>query len=258
MQRAAFDALLAGDDEASLQASLRARALLPSGAAGRRALAAIVREVRPYADAFAHWRRDAESASLPVEVDIDGLRLHGRIGDAWPQGIARLRFGKPNGPSSIRNGLDWLLARAAGVGMPFVEFHETEGHGIGPHPREAIAPEQAIEALRGLLALRREGLRRPLPFAPYSAWEFFAADGSERGLRNAANRWRGGERGWAEGDGDALRLALRARDPFADAAEADEFARLAGIVFGAVVHGLPAPIELGEAALPGDDAEDAA
>mgnify|MGYP000955017048 CR=1 FL=1 len=138
-------------------------------------IAAIVREVRPYADAFAHWRRDAESASLPVEVDIDGLRLHGRIGDAWPQGIARLRFGKPNGPSSIRNGLDWLLARAAGVGMPFVEFHETEGHGIGPHPREAIAPEQAIEALRGLLALRREGLRRPLPFAPYSAWEFFAA-----------------------------------------------------------------------------------
>ena len=257
LQRAAFEWLLAGADVAAMQASLRAQGLLPSGPAGRRALDGILAEVAPYAARFADWRRDALAQSLPLQVDVDGLRLHGRIADAWPQGIARLRFGAPNGPSSIRSGLDWLLATAAGIEMPFVEFHNDGDSGIGPHLREAISREQALDSLRELIALRREGLQQPLPFAPYSAWALFDADAPERGLRDAAKKWRGSERGWAEGDGDAIRLALRGRDPFADAASAAEFARIAGIVFGAVTRGAPAPIELGAAALPGDDADQA-
>ena len=241
LQRAAFDALLAGDDEASLQASLRARALLPSGAAGRRALAAIVREVRPYADAFAHWRRDAESASLPVEVDIDGLRLHGRIGDAWPQGIARLRFGKPNGPSSIRNGLDWLLARAAGVGMPFVEFHETKDAGIGPHERVELDPTQAKDALRVLLALRSTGLSHPLVFAPRSGWKFYSAKTMEAGVRDAGNQWHGGEKQWAEAGTPAYELALRGIDPFADRGILRRFVGTTNAIYAAVCSGISVP-----------------
>jgi exodeoxyribonuclease V gamma subunit len=175
-----------------------------------------------------------------------------------PQGIARLRFGKPNGPSSIRNGLDWLLATAAGVELPFYEFHEDAERGIGPHLRPPLSRESAIDALHALIALRRTGLQRPLPFAPYSAWELFTAADAERGLRNAANRWRGGERQWAEGDSDALRLALRGRDPFADAAALEAFSELAFVVYGAVTAGeaMPAPAFDGDA-LP-DDAEDAA
>ena len=241
LQRAAFDALLAGGDEASLQASLRARALLPSGAAGRRALAAIVREVRPYADAFAHWRRDAESASLPVEVDIDGLRLHGRIGDAWPQGIARLRFGKPNGPSSIRNGLDWLLARAAGVGMPFVEFHETKDAGIGPHERVELDPTQAKDALRVLLALRSTGLSHPLVFAPRSGWKFYSAKTIKAGVRDAGNQWHGGEKQWAEAGTPAYELALRGIDPFADRGILRRFVGTTNAIYAAVCSGISVP-----------------
>ena len=85
---------------------------------------------------YARWRGDAAADTLPLEVVIDGVRVHGRLADVWPQGIARLRFGAPNGPSVLRNGLDWLLARAAGVERPFVEFHEAD-HGFGPHPRES-------------------------------------------------------------------------------------------------------------------------
>ncbi len=259
LQRAVFDALLEGCDEAAMRAMLRARGLLPSGPLGARVLAQALREVRPYAERFSGWRGDARAAALPAEVGIDGLRLHGRIADVLPQGIARLRFGAPNGPSSIRNGLDWLLASAAGIELPLVEFHEGEG-GIGPHRRERIPRETAIEALRALLALRAEGLRRPLPFAPYSGWALFDADTPERGLQDAARKWRGGsERDWAEGEGDALRLALRGRDPFADADAQREFARIAGIVFGAVTRGEPAPIAIGEVRLQEqDDAEDAA
>jgi exodeoxyribonuclease V gamma subunit len=259
LQRAVFDGLLAGQDAAALQAALRARGLLPSGASGRRALADITAEVTPYAQAFAQWRDGGEARSLPLDVDIDGLRLHGRLDDVTTQGIARVRFGAPNGASSIRNGLEWLLASAAGVDMPFVEFHDDQDHGIDAYPRASLSREAAIDALRQLLALRAEGLRRPLPFAPYSAWELFAADNAGQGVREAAKRWRGSERSWAEGDGDALRLALRGRDPFADADTLREFARLAGSVFGVVTRGKPVPIDLGQAVPPEqDDAEDAA
>ncbi|WP_449446926.1 exodeoxyribonuclease V subunit gamma [Thermomonas brevis] len=259
LQRAVFDRLLAGDALEALHAPLRARGLLPSGPLGRRALDEIAAEVAPYADAFARWRGATTADTLPLDVEIDGVRVHARLDDAYPGGIARLRFGAPNGPSAIRHGLDWLLLRAAGVELPFVEFHDSKDAGIGPHLRTDVTQDAARAALRTLLALRRDGLQQPLPFAPYSAWELFAADTPERGVRNAAGKWRGsGNGGWAERDGEALQLALRGRDPFADDASLREFARIAGLVFGAVRNAAPAPLDIGAATAPDDDAEDAA
>ena len=74
-------------------------------------------------------------------------------------------------------------------------------------------------------------------------------------MRNARNRWRGSDHSWAEGGSEALRLALRGRDPFADTDTLREFARVAGIVFGTVTAGTPATIALDNATVP-DDAED--
>ena len=258
LQRAVFDALLDGRDAAAMRPALRARGLLPSGPLGQRALERVLHEVSPYAGAYCEWRGAGAPTSRLLEVVVDGLRVHGRIDGLHANGIARLRFGKPNGPSAIRNGLDWLLASAAGVELPFVEFHEDVDTGIGPHRRPPLSRESAIDALHALVALRREGLRRPLPFAPYSAWELFVAPDAERGLRNAASRWRGGDKQWAEGDSAALQLAFRGRDPFADAAAREEFIELAFVVFGAVTAGeaLPPPA-IGDVELP-DDAEDAA
>ena len=258
LQRAVFDALLDGRDAAAMRPALRARGLLPSGPLGQRALERVLHEVSPYAGAYCEWRGAGAPTSRLLEVVVDGVRVHGRIDGLHANGIARLRFGKPNGPSAIRNGLDWLLASAAGVELPFVEFHEDVDTGIGPHRRPPLSRESAIDALHALVALRREGLRRPLPFAPYSAWELFVAPDAERGLRNAASRWRGGDKQWAEGDSAALQLAFRGRDPFADAAAREEFIELAFVVFGAVTAGeaLPPPA-IGDVELP-DDAEDAA
>ena len=181
-------------------------------------------------------------------ANCDGLR-HGRI-------KARART-----QSSIvvtANGLDWLLASAAGVDVAFVEVQDMGDLGIDAHVRPHISQDAAIDALRSLVVLRRDGLQQPLPFAPYSGWELFSAEDAERGIRNAAARWRGGDRQWGEGDSDAIRLALRGRDPFADAASRDEFARITGLVFGAVTRGEPAAIDIGDAEVPDDDAEDAA
>ncbi len=261
LQRAVFDGLIEGANASTLQASLRARGLLPSGAPGRRVLDELVAEIDPYARAFKDWRGDAVAKAMTAEVAVDGLRLHGRIADAWPRGVARIRLGAPNGPSTIRNGLDWLLASAAGIELPLVELHDDKDRGIGVYPRAAMDRAMAIDALRVLLAIREEGLRRPLPFAPYSGWELFVDEDRQRGMRAAAARWNGnsGGRGWAEGGSAALQLALRGRDPFADAASLGEFARLAGAIYGAVTRAEPISIDIVGIELPErDDAEDAA
>ncbi|MBS0215101.1 MAG: exodeoxyribonuclease V subunit gamma [Proteobacteria bacterium] len=258
LQRAVFDGLIAGAGASALQASLRARGLLPSGAPGRRALDELVAEIEPYAHAFKAWRGDSEAGVLMAEAEIDGVRLHGRIADAWPRGIARVRVGKPNGPSAVRNGLDWLLASAAGIELPLAEFHESGKGDIGPHVRLSIGREAAIDALRVLMAIRAEGLRRPLPFAPYSAWTLYSAPTPVLGMRYAANTWRGGERQWAEGSSSTWQLALRGRDLFADEALRDEFAELTGDVYGALMSGLGRSIDIDGIELPErNDAGDA-
>ncbi|PNS08792.1 exodeoxyribonuclease V subunit gamma [Solilutibacter silvestris] len=263
LQRAVFDGLVGGATPSALQGSLRARGLLPSGAPGRHVLDELVAEIDPYARAFGHWRGTAVASTLSLETEIDGVRLHGRITDAWPQGLMRLRFGEMNGPAAIRHGLDWLLAEAAGVELPFDELFDDGDDGIGPHTRPSIGREAARDALRALLVLRDDGLRQPLPFAPYSAWELFklaTAGKVAQGVKKAAEKWHGSARGWAEGDDAALRLALRGRGPFADADSLRDFAAVSGKIFGAVTRGHAVPIEIdgiGEIELPQrDDAED--
>lgn len=239
LQRALFNELLQGRDEASAHAALRARGLLPSGAAGRRVLADQRELLAPWLEAFAQWRGNAQPESLLAEVEIDGVRVHGRIHEVYPHGIARLRFGKPNGPSVIRSGLDWLLARAAGIELPVVEFHEGDRGEPGPHVRPELPRDDARAALRELFALRAMGLREPLPYAPYSAWSYFNANTPERGVQDAIKQWHGnGSPGsFAEGRGDALRQVLRGCDPFGDEATLLRFADTAMVVFLALRDG---------------------
>ncbi|RZA35589.1 MAG: exodeoxyribonuclease V subunit gamma [Lysobacteraceae bacterium] len=238
LQQAVFEARLRGDDESTTQALLRARGLLPSGPLGRHALKQVDEEIAGYAQAFVDWRGDAAPEAPRREVVIDGVTLHGRLAGTYPHGIARLRFDAPNGTSSIRHGLDWLLARASGLELPLVEFHDAGESGKGPHPRPQISQAQAHAALHALLQLRAKGLRAPLAFAPYSGWEFFsAAPDLGKGLQKAAARWFGSERSWGEGSGEALRLALRGRDPFTDEPTQVAFVDQAMTVYSAVLLG---------------------
>ena len=123
----------------------------------------------------------------------------------------------PSTQAALRWGLDWLLASAAGAGLPLVQIHDTPDAGPGPFVTAALPPEQARAALRQLLAIRAEGLHAPLPFAPYTGWEIWSAENADKGRAAAYKRWHGdGNGGFAEGEGAAIRLALRGRDPFAD------------------------------------------
>ncbi|MET0320247.1 MAG: hypothetical protein ABW069_05955, partial [Duganella sp.] len=236
LQQQVFDALLAGDD-AGLYQQLRARALLPSGPLGQRQLDALVAGLQPYAQAFSTWCGNAPRGTQRVELALDGVRLHGRLDGLYPQGLAHVRLGAMNGPAAIRHGLDWLVANAAGLDLPLVRFHEGEDS-VGPFERAPLDQAQARAVLQHLLALRAQGLQAPLPFGPYSGWEYFSADDPDKAVKAATSRWRGSERAWGESRGDAYRLALRGRDPFTDAALLRQFADTSFAIFSAVEQGV--------------------
>ena len=222
-----------------------ARGLLPSGALGREVLAAEMERLRPWHEAFSDWSGGAAPGSVLAETEIDGVRLHGRIGDVYPNGVGRVRFGELNGPTVIRDGLDWLLMRAAGLPQDMVQFHEVQAEGgrrYGPFVRERITASQAREALRALLHLRAEGLREPLPFAPYSGWEIHQGiDAYPRSVPRARGRWHGGGGGYAECEDPALRQVLRGCDPFAEPALLHRFVEASHTIYSAVTDGRVSP-----------------
>ncbi|MEO8366550.1 MAG: exodeoxyribonuclease V subunit gamma [Pseudoxanthomonas sp.] len=252
LQQAVFAACVSGreDDTSALHRQLRARALLPSGPLGERQLKLLRAQMQPYADAFVQWRGGRTVESQAFELDLDGVRLHGRIEDIYATGLPRFRYDKLHGPSQITHGLDWLVMSALGNGPTLFQFYDT-GEGVGPVARDPADPQVARVALRALLRLRAQGLREPLPFGPRAGWLWY--DGQRRldagqvprannktPWERARDQWHA-ERGWSEGDTASARLALRGRDPFADdefgEALGEEFRAIAGIVFDAVVQG---------------------
>ncbi|HVK50208.1 MAG TPA: exodeoxyribonuclease V subunit gamma [Pseudoxanthomonas sp.] len=234
LQQAIFAGLLEGEQQ-DLYPSLRARGLLPSGPLGQRQLQALQAEIAPYAEAFTGWRGNAAADTPLLAVEIDGVRLQSRLEAVYPHGYARLRFGELNGTAVIRQGLDWLLASAAGLPQPLVGFHLAEH--VGPHLRPPLQAQQARDALAQLLALYRQGLQQPLPFAPYSGWELVSARDADRGLKAAQAKWQSDGDRWSEGDDPAWRLALRGRELFEDAAVTEAFTRLSQQIYSLLLYG---------------------
>jgi len=237
LNQALLQAAIAGDSD-RLHARLRARGLLPSGPLAARALDILSAQARQYAALFRSWRGDAVEAQLPIDLDLDGVRVQGRIAGVYPHGLARLRIGAPNGPSVIRNGLDWLAANAAGHRLPLVEFHDL-GDGPMQGGQPALDADTARAALRALLQLRTQGLAEPLPWGAYAGWAFFDADDEDKAFDAARKRWEGQNGGWGEARGDAFRLTLRGRELFVDATLTRRFAALSRAIFVPLTQGHP-------------------
>jgi exodeoxyribonuclease V gamma subunit len=238
LQQAVFAATVNGDTR-DLQTRLHAQALLPSGPLGRRQLDVLLDEIRPYADAFLRWNGGAvvPAESRAFDLDLDGVRLHGRLDALYPGGLARFRFDTLHGPAQIAHGLDWLVLSALGEQRPLVQFAGTARE-PGPHLRMPISQDRASAALRSLVTLRAYGLREPLPFLPRAGWLWYDAHANGKdGWDKAGKQWHGSDRSWGEAASASAHLALRGRDPFADAQLGEEFRQIACIVFDAVVHG---------------------
>ncbi len=86
--------------------------------------------------------------------------------------------------------------------------------------------EGALTALHDLLGIYREGLVKPLPFFPNSAWEYVRSHGQIGKAREKWTSWKNGA--WGEANDPFNRLATRGVDDPLDA----RFTALAERVFG--------------------------
>ena len=235
LQQRVLDALLEGHEHGLYQ-RLRARALLPSGALGRQQFELFLEQLRPCAESYAGWYDGSPLQSQRLEVEIDGCVLHGRLEKIHPQGLPRLQGGAPGVGWVLRSGLEWLLANAAGQGTPLLQFFDDGQGQHGPHTLPALPEEQAKAALKALLRLRLQGLQAPLAFAPYSGWAIYNAAPDKR-EKAGRDKWNGSDRSWGERHGEALQLALRGADPFADATTTNNFIHNSLLIFTALREG---------------------
>src|SRR5690606_40738738 len=235
LQDAVLRATLDGDT-ADLALRLRARGLLPTGPLAEAQLAELRRGFNDYVQLFEQWRGDAPETRLAIDLQLDGMRIHGHVEGVWGNGLGRIRPGEPGAGTQLRDGLDWLLANASGHPHALVQFHDV---GDGPErcDRPALDPAAARDALRALLHLRRQGLREPLPWGPYTGWSYYSADRPDAALKKARERWEGGYDRWGERDGEAFRLTLRGRNLFDDAEVFQRFEEVNTRIFRALVEG---------------------
>ncbi len=239
---------------AAVVARLSAEGLLPHGALGELGLARQQVRIEPLRDALARYR-----ALQPEQMDVDlafggeaggPTRLSGQVTGIYQDlGLLRWRAGTLRGEDRLRLWLAHLARWAVSDPAESVDadtdsewqsavMHAEDGGFVLPR---RLAPEQARRHLAGLLALYWQGLHRPLPILPRASWVFAEVwddrdEAAQQRAWNAARRaWTGNSFQGYGGDGDDayVRLALRGAgdellaDPFAHAATAAEFQRLA-------------------------------
>ncbi|HVV96591.1 MAG TPA: exodeoxyribonuclease V subunit gamma [Rhodanobacteraceae bacterium] len=229
------DALIAdiAIDEDALCRRLQAEGELPPGAAGPQRLREILRQARPIANAVHAVRRGA-LGRLTFELPLGDMRLAGVIDDIDDAHAIRARVGKLSARNVVRWHLDALVLAALDDPRPVLTFANFEPGDTAPRPLARHSSEAARAALRWLVGLMQDGLAKPLPLRPASAWAWLeayagdAAEADEAASKAWANR-RGGE-----GTDAATVLALRGAMPFVDASATIAFRAWARDVFAAV------------------------
>ena len=210
MLQAALD-----DDSEQLYERLLARGKVPSGAFGRAQLQAQVRDVLPYAQLWQQGVDEGLLETVECQVQIDGISVHGRVADVLPDRLPRLRIGKLNAGTVVRNGLDWLLLCAAGQPRQLWQLYLDDEGDLGPHLRPALGQQQARQALARLVDFYLAGMQQPLAYAPRTALAIFQADVEKR-AEKAWQSWNGSDYSYAEAGEDSHQLVYRGRDPLAD------------------------------------------
>lgn len=217
--------LLAGAPEVEIRAFAQAGIEYPPGQLGDferdRELRRLTAFARNLAPALAEPVLEPVSATLELALDGETWRLSGGYGDLRAGGLVRSRYADARARDYLDGWIAHLYLNAMappGVVAQTV-WHSRDGRYRLPPLDDARGP------LAALLALYREGLRRPIHFYPKAAWAYARSDGN---LARARAAWRrDGFNPYGEEGDSACALALRGIDDPLD----DEFTRCAETVF---------------------------
>ena len=210
LARRVLPQLLGGESVAGVREFARAGIEYPDGNLGHVELERELQRLDAFARAVgpALAEPPVAPASTTIEFALDGeaWRLTGGFGDLRRSGLIRRRYDDARARDYLNGWIEHLFVNAMappGVDAQTV-WHSRDGQYVLP------PIDDARERLGQLLALYREGLRRPIHFFPKSAWKYVLEDES---LSKAANAWYSrpfNQRG--EDRDPAYRLALRGVD----------------------------------------------
>jgi exodeoxyribonuclease V gamma subunit len=210
-----------GADLPAAERALRSRGLLPHGTVGELATEAEWSGVQAFGQRLALLAAGPALPPVPLALTLDQVTIVGELSGLVAEGRIAYRLGHTR--PSDRVGL-WLahlvlqLAAPAGVGGTTRWLSDDEEVVLTP-----VA--EAAAMVRTLLQAYLDGLERPLPFFPRSAWAFVSKPKQPWGAARAC--WEGDEYHPGESDDPYHAIAFRARDPIDE-----EFGRLAADILG--------------------------
>ena len=165
---------------------LQAGGLLPAGVAGRlvhddeRARAVAI------ADAVRERRAGEKLDDLVVNVDFDGTRFTGRVGDRFPGGQVLHQFGHIRARDALELWVRHLAMCLQTPGTSTLVGRPREGGAVAVLKLAPIHEKRATAVLVALTRLYWEGLREPRLFFPETsrAWYRRVKSAHEQGSRN--------------------------------------------------------------------------
>jgi exodeoxyribonuclease V gamma subunit len=197
MRQEMLETLLDGGKAQSLLPLFRSRGLLPPATHGELLFGELLSEVEEFARRLQELKGRVVRDVLEADLDIDGFRITGRLGNLLPQGQLLYRCAKMREKDRIRS---WI-------------FHLVLDVCVASHPQETqlvmldrsirYRPvEDAAGHLETMLTYYRKGLSEPLPFFPRASLAWAGkSDKTERERLHAAMAvWRDGY-GEREGEG---------------------------------------------------------
>jgi len=201
LRAALFDGWSAGQDAEEATRLLRARGWLPQGVAGDLAARQARVQATPLWEAAEPWRTATRLPDAEVALEMDGIRLSGRLAGLTERGLWRVRHGRLRAQDRLRLWLDHLLLNL--VAPAAVPSHSVLIARDAVVRFPPVSDAQAI--LADLLALYLEGTRRVLPFFPETAWAWL--DG-----KNWRRAWEGDVFNHVPGERDDAYVRLFLRD----------------------------------------------
>ncbi len=158
---------LAGGDAGACAARIAAAGTLPHGQAGQIALQAQQARSAALLATAGSWAA-LEPVSAEFTLDIASTRLHGTVANLRGGALRQLSASKANGATRLQFWVTHLCCCAAGLVSAPSELHHEDDRAELP----LLAPSAATGLLADLVQLYGDGLCRPLPLFPKSAWAF--------------------------------------------------------------------------------------
>lgn len=225
---------LEGRETDDLFPVVRASGLLPPGTPGVNAFESLKDEVDGFVKDLLPLLEGPPPRSVSVDLSIGGTRITGDLDGIIGDRLVRFRMARLKTADRLKGWVEHLILCAAQGDPSFTT------HVAGRNERIAFRPgAQDGDVLKDLLELYREGLSRPLPFFPESAWSYVGArDGDEaKALHKANQEFAGNDFKRGESEDAWIRSCFR-RTPRLDS----EFTDLATRILVPLIEALEVPV----------------